>query len=105
MDVVPVYRNVKPETSAGEFREVLVDGKADAITFTSGSTVKNFVALLPQGEAAELLQGTAVACIGPVTSAAAREGGLKVDIEPHTYTIPALTGALEKHFDRRASAD
>ena len=105
VDVIPVYRNVLPETSAEEFRKVLGVTGVDAITFTSGSTVKNFVALFPQGEAAGILEGTAVACIGPITSAAAREGGLKVDIEPHTYTIPALTGALEKHFDRRASAD
>ena len=105
VDVIPVYRNVLPETSAEEFRKVLGVTGVDAITFTSGSTVKNFVALFPQGEAAGVLEGTAVACIGPITSAAAREGGLKVDIEPEQYTIPALTEALERHFDRRASAD
>lgn len=105
VDVIPVYRNVLPETSAEEFRKVLAGGGADAITFTSGSTVNNFIALFPQGEAAEILEGAAVACIGPITSAAARVGGLRVDIEPEQYTIPALTEALERHFDRRAPAD
>ena len=105
VDVVPVYRNVLPGTSAAEFQKVLGEGGADAITFTSGSTVKNFVALFPEGEAAGILKGTAVACIGPITSAAARKGGLKVDVEPEQYTIPALAEALERHFNRRASAD
>jgi len=102
VDVIPVYRNVLPGTSAEEFRKVLGAGGADAITFTSGSTVKNFIALFPQGTAAGILAGTAVACIGPITSAAAREGGVNVDVEPEQYTIPALTKALEEHFDRRA---
>jgi len=104
VDVVPVYRNVLPGTSAAEFRKVFGRGGADAVTFTSGSTVENFVALFPGGDAAKLLEGTVVACIGPVTSAAAGEGGLTVDVEPQQYTIPALTEALEKHFADRASA-
>jgi uroporphyrinogen III methyltransferase/synthase len=99
VDVIPVYRNVRPETSAGEFREVLVDGKADAITFTSASTVKNFACLFEEGEAAKLLEGVTVASIGPVTAAAAKELGIESDVMPKDYTISALTAALEKFFE------
>jgi uroporphyrinogen III methyltransferase/synthase len=104
VDLVSVYRNVLPGTSADEFRSALSGGKADAITFTSASTVKNFIELLPRGEAERLLQGTVVACIGPVTSAAAESGGLAVEVEPQEYTTAALAEALEKHFSQRAEA-
>jgi uroporphyrinogen III methyltransferase/synthase len=97
VDEVAVYRNVRPESSAGEFREVL--GKAAAITFTSASTVKNFAGLFPEGEAAGLLEGVAVACIGPVTAAAAEELGIEPEVLPKDYTIPALAMALEEFFN------
>jgi uroporphyrinogen III methyltransferase/synthase len=99
VDEVAVYRNVRPESSAGEFREALGEGKADAITFTSASTVKNFAGLFPEGDAAGLLEGVAVACIGPVTAAAAEELGIAPDVMPKDYTIPALTRALEEFFN------
>jgi uroporphyrinogen III methyltransferase/synthase len=101
VDVISVYRNVRPESSAGEFRKILGPGGADAITFTSGSTVKNFAELFAEGEAVKVLGETAVACIGPITSAAAREQGMTVDVEPKDYTIPALTGALEEYFEKK----
>lgn len=97
VDEIAVYRNVRPESSAGEFREVL--GKADAITFTSASTVKNFAGLFPEGEAAGLLEGVAVACIGPVTAVAAEELGIEPEVMPNAYTIPALAMALEEFFN------
>jgi len=104
VDVVAVYRNVRPETSGEDFRRVLTGGEADAITFTSASTVRNFAGLFADGEAARLLEGVAVACIGPVTAAAARDLGLTVDVEPERYTIPALAEALEAFFTGKTPA-
>lgn len=101
VDVVAVYRNVKPKTSAREFRKVLEGGEADAITFTSASTVKNFAGLFKKGEASGLLEGVAVACIGPVTAAAALDLGIETDVMPENYTIPALTAALEEYFEKK----
>jgi len=100
VDVVAVYRNVPPPLSAKRFREVLAGGGADAITFTSGSTVQNFASRFPGGEAARLLAGTAVGCIGPVTADTARSLGLEVTVVPEEYTIPAFIEALELYFER-----
>lgn len=98
VDLVAVYRNVRPDSSRRAFEQALEEG-ADAITFSSGSTVKNFAGLFPDGEARRILQGVAVACIGPVTADETKKLGITVDVMPETYTIPALAEALERHFD------
>ncbi len=87
------YRTV-PET-IDEFgaRRRLAEEGADLITFTSSSTVENFMALgLPWP------QGMQVASIGPVTSATARELGLPVDVEAKRHDIPGLVEAIRKFY-------
>lgn len=69
----------------------------DAATFTSASTVENFFLLL-NGRAEQLLARAAIACIGPVTGAAARARGLTVEVEPADHTVPGLVAALERWF-------
>ncbi len=69
----------------------------DAATFTSGSTVQNYFALLGE-RAGQLLNGALVACIGPVTADAARSLGLTVHVQPKEHTIPGLVAALEKQL-------
>jgi uroporphyrinogen III methyltransferase/synthase len=101
IDVVPVYRTVCPSVSRTRFQKLLRSGEADVITFTSSSTVRNFVALFPEGEARELLREVAVACIGPVTAGTAREHGLPVSLVPRDYTIPALALAIGEHFPKK----
>lgn len=93
VDVVPVYRTVKGSGDAATLAAIRV-GEADAVTFTSASTVRNFVELTQGTDVSALVVGT----IGPVTSRTARDLGLRVDVEPEQYTIPALVEALEKHF-------
>lgn len=68
----------------------------DAITFTSSSTVRNFVALV--GQVANLPGNPAIACIGPITAATAREVGLPVDVMATEYTIDGLAAALASYF-------
>jgi uroporphyrinogen III methyltransferase / synthase len=87
------YRTV-PETrdSTGARRRLLDEG-ADLITFTSSSTVENFLALgIPWP------QGMQVASIGPITSQTAREHGLKIDIEAKRHDIAGLVEAIRKFF-------
>jgi uroporphyrinogen III methyltransferase/synthase len=84
VDVVEAYRNVVPAPCSVE------QGHVDWITFTSSSTVANFLALARR----EPLQGACVASIGPVTSAALRAHGLKVDAEARTYTLEGLVEAV-----------
>ena len=91
------YRTV-PETrdDSGARRRLLEEG-ADLITFTSSSTVENFLALgLPWPANME------VASIGPITSNTARERGLEVAIEARRHDIPGLVEAIRKFFSQQA---
>jgi uroporphyrinogen III methyltransferase/synthase len=87
------YRTV-PETRdvTGARRRLLEEG-ADLITFTSSSTVENFLALGLAWPA-----GMQVASIGPVTSATAHERGLEVAIEARRHDIMGLVEAIRKFF-------
>ena len=100
VDVVPVYR-IEPEPghSPRALRRHL-DGAVDCVTFTSSSSVRNFVALLGEG-GLRLPARTIVACIGPVTAATARECGLSVGVVAGAYTIPGLVDALSDRAGRR----
>ena len=85
--------NTVPETEdVSGARARLQNEGADIITFTSSSTVKNFMALgIP------LPQGCRIASIGPVTTATLREYGLTPHIEAATHTIPSLVEAILQH--------
>jgi uroporphyrinogen III methyltransferase/synthase len=62
---------------------------ADLVTFTSASTAENFHALgLPEKT------GALFASIGPVTSRAMRDLGMRVDLEARTHDIPGLVKAV-----------
>ena len=66
---------------------------ADAITFTSSSTVEHYL----DAAGADRVPPV-VACIGPVTAATAREHGLAVDVEAEVHTIDGLVDALVAHL-------
>jgi uroporphyrinogen-III synthase len=105
VDVVEAYETVVPRASRAKLRAALKDEKnrPDVITFTSSSTVKNFVELLGiKGRAMrEALCGIHMSSIGPITSATLRELGLSVDIKAKEFTIPGLVQAIEKAFSLR----
>jgi uroporphyrinogen-III synthase len=102
VDVVEAYETVIPGRSRARLRSLFRNParRPDVITFTSSSTVRNFVALLSQvpGSARprppKAFQSIRFASIGPVTSSTLRELGLPVDIEPKQYTIPGLIDAI-----------
>ena len=62
----------------------------DWVTFTSGSTVTNFLAMGGQ----PLLKGARIASIGPITSEAAAKHGLSVDAEAEVHTAEGLVAAI-----------
>jgi uroporphyrinogen-III synthase len=99
VDVVEAYQTVLPKNSGGELRRLLSDARRrpDAITFTSSSTVRNFVKLAGKSP----LDGVVLASIGPVTSATLRECGLKAHVQAREYTMRGLVAALGKAFTRR----
>jgi uroporphyrinogen-III synthase len=107
VDVVEAYETVAPKSSAKRLRAVLARvRRPHAITFTSSSTVRNFVQLLGLRGARVTLRksephhGVHTASIGPVTSATLREFGLPVDIEARKYTILGLVAAIVAKRDR-----
>jgi len=101
VDVVEVYRTVKPRGGSKRLKELLTDGEIDVITFTSSSTVNHFVALFKKEDLPNLLKGITIACIGPITARTAKEWGMKVQIQPKQYTIPGLTSAIAEYFDKK----
>jgi uroporphyrinogen-III synthase len=68
----------------------------DVITFTSGSTVRNFVAIAYQAglHPPDLPGNPKIACIGPRTAQVARDKGFKVHIVPDEYTTNGLVAAI-----------
>lgn len=95
VDDVPIYRTLPTVLSEAELAP-LRQG-VDAVTFTSSSTVRNFMAAVPDPA---WLQNVLIACIGPVTAATARELGLTVHIMPDEYTIEGLVQALMDYYRR-----
>jgi uroporphyrinogen III methyltransferase / synthase len=77
---------------------MLLDKQIDAVTFTSASTVKNFAKIFGEEQAADLLNTTVVASIGPVTAEAAQQLGINTTVMPERYTVPDLVDALVEHF-------
>lgn len=98
VDVIEAYETALPESSRDEIRALMRDlnRRPHFITFTSSSTVRNFVALLgKRGRTRQkLLKGIQFVSIGPVTSATLREFGFPVHIEAEEYTIPGLVRAI-----------
>jgi uroporphyrinogen III methyltransferase / synthase len=100
---VTAYRTVAVEPDRDnepDIYRMLLDRKVDAMTFTSASTVRNFVRLYGTEPVADLLQPVAIASIGPVTAEAALQCGIKTTIMPAEYTIPALVRAIVEHFEK-----
>ncbi|OGP83510.1 MAG: uroporphyrinogen-III C-methyltransferase [Deltaproteobacteria bacterium RBG_16_58_17] len=95
VDVATAYRTVRSDRNAAELESFLAEDKVDVITFTSPSTVANFLGIM--GPDFHLPSKVRIACIGPVTETAARRAGLPVDILQERYTIPGIVEALTEY--------
>jgi uroporphyrinogen III methyltransferase/synthase len=92
VDVLDLYETVVEPLSADALALALA---ADYVTFTSASTVRNFLAAAREGaDGGSLSAQTRVVSIGPVTSEALREHGLTVDVEASAHDIEGLLQAL-----------
>lgn len=89
---VDAYRNLPAEAFPEEAQRALDEGRVDAVTFTSASTVEGFVRL------AGRIDGPLVVCIGPVTAETATKAGLPVHRVAEPHTIEGLVAALEEAF-------
>jgi uroporphyrinogen III methyltransferase/synthase len=99
VEVIPVYRTIAPAVDVASLTQQLHDGQVAVVTFTSSSTVRNFVELLGgRDKVRPLLAGVVVACIGPITAHTAEEYGVAVTVMPDENTVPALAEAIVRHF-------
>jgi len=98
VDVVEAYRTVAPAFDATAMVRRLQAGNIDMITFTSSSTVSNFVQLCG-GESLATLAGAAViASIGPITAKTIEELGGRVAVMAREFTIDGLVTAMIDYF-------
>ena len=95
VDVVEAYETVVPTASRPRLRFLMKAAKRrpHMVTFTSSSTVRNFVKLLGRKQACSL-KDVQFASIGPVTSSTLREEGLSVAIEAREFTMAGLIRAI-----------
>jgi uroporphyrinogen III methyltransferase/synthase len=101
VDVLEVYRTVIPKADPSTLNRMLQARQVDMITFTSSSTVANFAQLLRAKNLAPLLNGKAVACIGPITKSTLEEMGGHADVVSKEFTIPGLVRAIVDYFERQ----
>ncbi len=105
--IAPAYQNVPPQGRKDELREQLQNKSIDLVTFTSSSTVTNFLAMVAAGskeELHQLLDKVTIAAIGPVTAETIEQHGLHVDIQPQRYTINDMVHAIVAHYrEKKAS--
>jgi len=94
VDEVTAYQTIFETDHSVEIYDQVRRGDFDLITFTSSSTVKNFVAQIEEKNLSTALHNAQVACIGPITSRTAAQYGLRTDIQPQRYTIPDLVDAI-----------
>ncbi len=99
VDEVTAYETELADDGKETLIDLLKDNAIDAVTFTSSSTVSNFMSLLDGEESLSLLKDVTMASIGPITSDTARDLGVQVDIEADPYTIPGLIDALLAHYN------
>jgi uroporphyrinogen III methyltransferase/synthase len=92
---VVAYRTVPDLANRDAIAEMLAGGEIDWLTFTSSSTVKNFIGAV--GDDGVRASKARIASIGPTTSATLRDLGFTPTLEAASHTIPGLIDAIVKH--------
>ena len=98
VDVVEAYRTSAPAFDPREVRQRLERGDVDMVTFTSSSTVSNFVQLCGGGSLDSIVRGVAIASIGPITGKTIEELGGAVTVLARESTIDGLVDAMIEYF-------
>jgi uroporphyrinogen III methyltransferase / synthase len=94
VEILPVYSAVCPADAGPALLRLFEGDGVDVITFTSSSTVVNFVRAFPDDRLPAVLGDAEVACMGPVTADTARKLGLQVAIVAREYTTHGLVQAI-----------
>ena len=94
VEILPVYQSVCPAEAGPALLRLFAAEGVDVVTFTSSSTVANFVRAFPEDRLPAVLGDAEIACMGPVTADTARKLGLRVDIVARDYTTHGLVQAI-----------
>ncbi|HEY4049737.1 MAG TPA: uroporphyrinogen-III synthase [Acidobacteriaceae bacterium] len=92
IEVVEAYRTILPPASIGQVRALLTGELPDAVTFTSSSTVTNFLALL-SGASVDRPFALRAVSIGPITTRTLRERDWEPAAQASEPSIPGLVEA------------
>ena len=92
--VIPAYKTISAVENVDEIKNLLNEGAIDFVTFTSSSTVENFVKAM----GAEILRKTKTAAIGSITAQTLKNFGIDADIVAEKFTIDGLVDAI-KNFE------
>jgi uroporphyrinogen-III synthase len=98
VDEIIVYRTLMADPPDERLVEMIESASVDLVTFTSSSTVANFIRLVGEDRVERFKDRFFVASIGPKTSQTIRELGWQVDIEAPTSTVSALVEAIAAYF-------
>lgn len=98
--VAATYRTVNSGRKKEELLEWIDSGDVDVITFTSSSTVTNFIEIM--GKDYKLPAHVKIACIGPVTASTAIKAGFKIDMTQNEYTMEGLVQSLVNYFQQES---
>jgi uroporphyrinogen III methyltransferase / synthase len=93
IDCPATYRTINPAKYDSKLENMFIYGKITITTFTSSATFTNFVAAMGIN-AVDMLRGTAIAAIGPVTIKTIEAAGLKVKIMPDKATVEAMVDRI-----------
>ena len=96
---VAAYETACPSSLPSAAENALASHEVDAITFASSKTVRHFVQIMEKTFGAQwlsLLEGVAIASIGPQTSRDCRERLGRITFEAEEYTLGGLTAGLEQ---------
>ncbi len=88
------YKTIMAQPKNVNLAEKIKNGEVHIVTFTSSSTVRNFVQIIGEKNIAGLNGHVQYASIGPITTQTAEEMGLHVTIKAKEYTIPGLVDAI-----------
>jgi uroporphyrinogen III methyltransferase/synthase len=101
VEILPVYRAICPAGAGDALLRLFNHEGVDVITFTSSSTVSNFVRAFPEDRLPAVLGDAEIACMGPVTADVARKLGLNVSIVAREYTTHGLVQAIAESAARK----
>jgi uroporphyrinogen III methyltransferase/synthase len=94
VDVVEAYRNVDAEHSSEDVHRMFNAAKGGYIVFASPSAIVNLAKLAGADDLSSALSGTKAVCIGPTTTDAARQHGIRELLQPEEASSAAIVKVI-----------